>query len=683
MVSGLAAAGTALVGFGVNAVNSYHDGVQAAIAFQRASGATMEQSSALVAAFDDVGISAETGAKAIFQLGKRAQSSADDFAEYGIDIARSADGTTDLAQTLLEVSDAYNQTADPAERAALLTAAFGKSGQDLIPILERGRAGIEDMFASAAEAGQIFDDEDREKSERFKAAVDDLSDAFHEFSLAAGEALLPLLADVADVIASVTQKVGGLVGAFKDAGDLEVFGIGLDTIAKHGINAVAPIAGVFNSIKSLVGSSSEGEKKVTTFGTALERLGVSAQRFTSDSEAAADELEALHDQLFSVTGAQRAYDQAQRSVADAQRRQVDAQRALNELLAEGRFDFAAIERATRAAADASKEKTRADNELAEAQQEVLDVKKDLDELFSGRPAEEARTEAREDEARAELRLRSSKLGLARAQQRMTEVATDSTSSYLDLQDAQLAVDQATQDLRDSEISLAEAQERTNEAGRIGFENSQPVIDKRAELKTAEEKLAEALDRVTDAQQNVIDKQAELVTATAGDPAFDEKVRKARQDVAAATQSVADASFNVSEKYADLKTKSDALQTGLDGNKTAADQLHTQLVDAADDPKLARWLQPAIDQLHLFNSTAKKQPGIGPPPNLAGAATNIGGAVLSGGGWQRILEAGQNLGPAAGGLNIQINTLDPAAAGPAVIAAIKQWEQRNGIAWRSN
>jgi hypothetical protein len=269
------AAGGALVGFAVSSVSAFQDVAQAALQVQRATGATAEQASALVAAFDDMGISADTGATAMFQLGKRIETNAEGLAKYGVEAARDASGNVDLAETLKDVADAYQNTTDPAERAALVNAAFGKSGQALLPILEQGRAGIEAMYSSAAATGQILSQEDIQASEDYRLAVDELSDAFRKLQIEGGKAVVPLLTDLATAISKTiewTDKIITLDGALDDVGKKSDYpGIGgfLDRIKNKILGwdqaneeVAASNEGVGESTKDVADRIAEEEKKM-------------------------------------------------------------------------------------------------------------------------------------------------------------------------------------------------------------------------------------------------------------------------------------------------------------------------------------------------------------------------------------------------------------------------------------
>ena len=117
--------------------------------FQRASGASADEASRWVAVLDDMGLAADTGGKAAFKLGKEIDNGGEKLKAFGIEVATNEDGSRNLTETLLNVADAYTETEDPATKAALAQAAFGKAGLNLIPILEQGRKGSQGVFRAS------------------------------------------------------------------------------------------------------------------------------------------------------------------------------------------------------------------------------------------------------------------------------------------------------------------------------------------------------------------------------------------------------------------------------------------------------------------------------------------------------------------------------------------------------
>lgn len=288
------AGGAALAGVAV--AKFAFDGAQAFVGlageirnFQRASGASAEESSRFVAALDDLGVSSEAGASAIFKLGKSLKDGGTNLKAFGIEVARNKDGTTDLTGTMLNVADAYAKTSDPAKRAELAFAAFGKQGQALIPVLEQGRAGLDAFFKGAESGRQIFSQADLDKARQYELAVDELQDTFRGLKLEAGESLLPYLTSLATGAAKtlefgnkIKDSLGGAFSGIKDS------------VAGSAGGPLAQLAGLLGNI----GGKSDGAKKSTK--EMAEEFKRSAEASQADAEAKARQAAAL-DKLVTST----------------------------------------------------------------------------------------------------------------------------------------------------------------------------------------------------------------------------------------------------------------------------------------------------------------------------------------------------------------------------------------------
>lgn len=180
--------------------------------FKNQSGLAAEEASRWLSLTDDFGISSETLGKNLFKLEKNISTNGEALGRYGIEVARNKQGLTDVTGTILNVADAYKATFDPAERAALLATAFGKSGAEMVPILERSRKEIKAMYEGVRE-GEIFSQADLDKALKFEMAVDDMGDAFGQLQRTAGEALVPFLTKLAEGAAKGLDMIDGFFDA--------------------------------------------------------------------------------------------------------------------------------------------------------------------------------------------------------------------------------------------------------------------------------------------------------------------------------------------------------------------------------------------------------------------------------------------------------------------------------------
>lgn len=268
--------------------------------FSRASGLGAEQSSRLVAVFDDLQISQEAANTGFFRFARGLESGSVNLGKYGAEVVRSKDGNLDMYRTLLSVSDAFSSTTDAGTRAQLVQEAFGRGGLALIPILEQGRDGIREMF-NAVPDRQILSDEQVMSARRFELAMDDLNDSMMELKVAAGSELVPQLATLASTIASVVRVTGD---ASQDADGLG--GILMD-VAKKAYYAMNPFHGLVAAIDNVFGGDDKVDKFTeaqTRYNEALDKvneLSDAGVKSGKELRAAREELATAEDKVLNIT----------------------------------------------------------------------------------------------------------------------------------------------------------------------------------------------------------------------------------------------------------------------------------------------------------------------------------------------------------------------------------------------
>lgn len=103
---------------------------------------------------------------------------------------------------LLAVSEGLSKIADPSQRASVAMDLLGKSGANLLPMMEEGAAGVAAMMAEADALGLTLSGPQAEAAAKFDDAMARLSSTASTFSKIVGSALAPVLADVLDFISA-------------------------------------------------------------------------------------------------------------------------------------------------------------------------------------------------------------------------------------------------------------------------------------------------------------------------------------------------------------------------------------------------------------------------------------------------------------------------------------------------
>lgn len=137
-------------------------------------------------------------------LGEAAAGKNDELAallkRLGISLRDTNGQVRSAADIMPQLADGIARNQNPAVRARMAVAAFGKSGQDLIPMLANGSAGLAEMADEARRLGIIL------SSDQVKAA-DDLGDTFDKLKLSVQGLGLNIGAKLAPVLTHVIERL--------------------------------------------------------------------------------------------------------------------------------------------------------------------------------------------------------------------------------------------------------------------------------------------------------------------------------------------------------------------------------------------------------------------------------------------------------------------------------------------
>lgn len=326
VVSGVGAAAAAITSFAAASIAHFADTAQEVRKFQRVTGQSAEDASHFVSAFDDMGISADVASSAMFKLSKNISGGGKSLTDLGIGIAHAADGTADLQGTFLNIADAVTKTSDPTERAAIVFAAFGKQGAALLPILEKGRKGIQELFKGA---DLNFTQAQLDSAEEYRLALDHLGDSVGKVQNRIGAALVPTLANAAEGLAVLIDKTASATDhneGLKQGFDAVIAG-----------SPLGPVRALVDGLGLLSDHSDDSKVSMEDAATASGYLGTSLESLAGKT---GDEVQALVDQkkalddVYTATLAQFdanfAYQDALNGTEDAAAKVAEAQAKLNE-----------------------------------------------------------------------------------------------------------------------------------------------------------------------------------------------------------------------------------------------------------------------------------------------------------------------------------------------------------------
>jgi hypothetical protein len=192
--------------------------------------------------------------------GEKARST---LAALGVTQRDVAKGNT--ADTLYRVADALQSMQSPTQRAALMQQLFGRSGQALLPILMKGRAGVQKLLEEQKAAGNYLSGKGIKSAKDMVAQQRALETAFSGIKVQLGQQLLPILVSGTKLLVAMLRVVQPLtrnttlfkiaVGLLAAAFIAYKVAIVASTIAQLGLNAAMianPIGLIIAGVAALI-----------------------------------------------------------------------------------------------------------------------------------------------------------------------------------------------------------------------------------------------------------------------------------------------------------------------------------------------------------------------------------------------------------------------------------------------
>ena len=256
-------------------------------------GVSVETLSVWKPAAEQSGVSGESFEKGLRKLSTTmleaatgSEDAARNFAAVGVEF-KNQDGTLRATdQVLLDLAERFKAMPDGAEKTALAVQLFGKAGADLIPFLNQGRDGINELAAEMQALGVQMSSETAAQAGNFNDALDKLHLATKSIGNQIIASLLPALNDMAGGMVE-SAKQGGTLRTILDGVVLvlKTLALGAATVGKAFIALGEAIgAGVAAAVEALKGNT-DGAKAIIADlkGNLVKRL---------------DELASFRDSLF-------------------------------------------------------------------------------------------------------------------------------------------------------------------------------------------------------------------------------------------------------------------------------------------------------------------------------------------------------------------------------------------------
>jgi hypothetical protein len=219
----LAAGAAAAIKFGSDSVKVFTTAASEAAKLSRITGLTTENASRLGFAMKQSGVEVAAGTKAFTILGKTlnnasgsATATASITEKLGFAFTDASGRVKDMSELLPEIADRFAGMENGGEKTALAMKLFGKSGADLIPMLNKGADGLAELARKSDEFGNTIGDKQLQALKDSKQAQRDWDAAMQGLQITLGSQLLPLLTEGAQLInTSVIPAIKGATDWFR------------------------------------------------------------------------------------------------------------------------------------------------------------------------------------------------------------------------------------------------------------------------------------------------------------------------------------------------------------------------------------------------------------------------------------------------------------------------------------
>lgn len=215
-------------------------------------GISVESLSLLKPIAEQSGISLEGLAKGMQKLATAMNEAAggskeqvETFSRLGVSVKDAAGQLRPTEEVLLDLADAFSAMPDGAEKSALAVKLFGKSGVELIPFLNQGSAGIEQLKLQFKALGLEISGDTAKAAEKFNDTLDTVKQALHGIAMKVAEAALPALQKLADALVALASHGEEIMGVLRVLGEIVVA-----VLAVKGVAAVAKLLASFNVLKA-------------------------------------------------------------------------------------------------------------------------------------------------------------------------------------------------------------------------------------------------------------------------------------------------------------------------------------------------------------------------------------------------------------------------------------------------
>lgn len=176
-------------------------------------GVTAEQGSALVSVFNRFGLGADGASKSLGIFAKNMvaakdgnQTAIDHFKTLGLTVKDNAGHLKNTSDLFMEVADKFKGMQSGADKTALAMQLFGKSGKDMLPLLNQGSAGITELEEHAKKLGLVLSQDNVDAIKANMKAQKDYKEAMEGVKIQIGNALMPMMTKFSQHMSAIVES---------------------------------------------------------------------------------------------------------------------------------------------------------------------------------------------------------------------------------------------------------------------------------------------------------------------------------------------------------------------------------------------------------------------------------------------------------------------------------------------
>jgi hypothetical protein len=194
-------------------VSDTEDLAKSTMKLQREMGVSAESASSLLAVFKRFGVDVDGASKDMGIFAKKMEAAADPakydasvFGDLNIKLKDQHGLLRNSSDVLMDVADRFKEMPNGVDKTVKVMQLFGKSGKDLLPILNLGSAGMKDLEDKAKSMGLVLTQNNIDSVRKLIVAQKDWKEANEGLRIQLGLALMPALTNLSQKFLTIVTS---------------------------------------------------------------------------------------------------------------------------------------------------------------------------------------------------------------------------------------------------------------------------------------------------------------------------------------------------------------------------------------------------------------------------------------------------------------------------------------------